>query len=1117
MRRTPVLLIMLLVVSLVLLPADSNIAANALPPSWAPYLWLAWPIGVLLAIPLIFWEVRKSRRVARDGDSDLPGSGAGDSSAGESPAGWAGRFVRVVDRRFRFSGFDRRYRDFVAGGLRYIDLKGLATVGFYTPELDEVFVDLSLTPSPPHDVPPGVLSDAPTASLHRHLLSDFLDRPEAAVLVVVGGPGMGKTSLLLHNVWQLCRVHRGRRRTVPILLYLRDHVSRILAHPDVGLAEIVRDTLGDQAVAEPQGWLEWHLVHGDCVVHLDGLDEVAAQDDRRALADWVERQVVRFSKNDYVITSRPHGYQTARINGATVLRMLRMTDCQADHFVGRWYRAFELAVERYNKQDSGIEAAAARAGAAARDLLERLAKAPALYDLTANPMLLTMIMNVHRFRGGLPGSRVDLYDEICKVMLGRRQEAKKIPVVLAVDKKETVLGCLAFEMMRRHVRDLREADAFAVIEPTLRRVSDELSAPDFLVDVSVGGFLVERENGLYAFAHQTFQEYLAAAHIREKGLVDVLIAAVDDVWWRETTLLYAARSDADPIVRACLDSDSVIALSLAFDCEAQSSEIAPRLRDRLKRLLRSALDPDTGQQRRRLMAGVMVTRHLRQSATTTGVSRICAQPVTTSLYRLFLMDTQSQPWDEPWLREPGDGQPIRGVYGREAAAFTRWANTVAGGERVCRLPTHAEIDDPVVHRAIVASTQQSGDDVSVWVRDDTPGADLELWTSAAGVHPYTVDGELLAQHVTGDVDRLRATLACLLLLESAILLPALARTHAIAVASASPLRGDSAIGLTCALRLAGELDQTLNLTRTLDLVGQLDTYQPRGRTRGRGDDLPRAIATSHTILPSTDGPAARLVRSDPHAQDTASASDSARGAALAGELIREFIRMMRTARAAIGQHDPAHVLAVDHALEAGIDLAHAFAALLRDTGTHEVTLPRAIAKHPVLARVDLPDHGIDLFLGTLLSRVVRGVTDNVGLVQRRDVSDEIAQLVIAATGIAATKHVVSPDTLAETLGRALEQLRARPEPPDRPRSAWAPAEVANRLESIALPVFTWQRTMTPADATAIRMAVLCLAVECDDDEHLAALLREIAAGVTLLERRTDGQAALTETIALAIV
>ncbi|MEU7661934.1 hypothetical protein AB0B60_26120, partial [Streptomyces lincolnensis] len=31
----------------------------------------------------------------------------------------------------------------------------------------------------------------------------------------------------------------------------------------------------------------------------------------------------------------------------------------------------------------------------------------------ANPLLLTMIANVHRYRGQLPGSRAELYAEMC--------------------------------------------------------------------------------------------------------------------------------------------------------------------------------------------------------------------------------------------------------------------------------------------------------------------------------------------------------------------------------------------------------------------------------------------------------------------------------------------------------------------------------------------------------------------------------------------------------------------------------------------------------------------------------------------------------------------------------
>ena len=70
--------------------------------------------------------------------------------------------------------------------------------------------------------------------------------------------------------------------------------------------------------------------------------------------------------------------------------------------------------------------AQARAAAGADNLVRRLEQVPALYDLTVNPLLLTMIVNIHRFRGALPDSRTDLYAEICQVMLGRRQDAKNL-------------------------------------------------------------------------------------------------------------------------------------------------------------------------------------------------------------------------------------------------------------------------------------------------------------------------------------------------------------------------------------------------------------------------------------------------------------------------------------------------------------------------------------------------------------------------------------------------------------------------------------------------------------------------------------------------------------------
>ena len=91
-------------------------------------------------------------------------------------------------------------------------------------------------------------------------------------------------------------------------------------------------------------------------------------------------------------------------------------------------------------------------------------------------------------------------------------------------------------------------------------------------------------------------------------------------------------------------------------------------------------------------------------------------------------------------------------------------------------------------------------------------------------------------------------------------------------------------------------------------------------------------------------------------------------------------------------------------------------------------------------------------------------------------------------------------------------------PPDAAAlSPWA-YQVVSNLEKTALPIFTRQQPLTSDTATALRLAALCLAAEADacDANLLGNTFREIAAGVTLLERRANGQTRPTEMIILAI-
>jgi hypothetical protein len=75
MRHRPAVVPALLaLIALVLLPAISNVEANALPAQWAPYLWIAWPVGLLLAAPLVYLEIRQWRQGPRSGSERGPAS-----------------------------------------------------------------------------------------------------------------------------------------------------------------------------------------------------------------------------------------------------------------------------------------------------------------------------------------------------------------------------------------------------------------------------------------------------------------------------------------------------------------------------------------------------------------------------------------------------------------------------------------------------------------------------------------------------------------------------------------------------------------------------------------------------------------------------------------------------------------------------------------------------------------------------------------------------------------------------------------------------------------------------------------------------------------------------------
>ncbi|MFI0485667.1 NACHT domain-containing protein [Actinomadura sp. 9N215] len=508
---------------------------------------------------------------------------------------------------------------------------GLVTQAEFVLRTRQVYVDVMLQPKPVTDtVTDTGIGAVPSAPGQRDSLASFLT--PGRVLAVLGAAGSGKTTLARYTALELAE-KRWRRRLLPVLLYLRDQAEAIRTGEPENLAPIAAAApwLGGAIPAE---WLERRLARGQCVVLLDGLDEVADADDRRRVVRWVEDQISRYPGNTFVVTSRPLGYKDNRLSSADVLQVQRFTSGQIRAFLHAWYRAIEHRSRQGDAQE--IDRIAARD---ADDLFQRISGRPALYDLAANPMLLTMIANVHRYRAGsLPRSRASLYEEMCQVLLHRRQEAKNLRDTdlegLSGERKERIIQELAWHMMRNHLRDIPVAQAERAIRDVLQRTAPNLTPEAFLSHVRRSGLLLEHQHGQYSFAHLTLQEYLAAALVPgHASRRQVLVENVGDPWWRETTLLWAARADASPVVEACLAARTVATLNLAYACASEARELDPVLRADLDRLLNTThSDPAEV----RLLNGVAATRALQDTrALDNSGTRICAHPVPDNLWTRY--------------------------------------------------------------------------------------------------------------------------------------------------------------------------------------------------------------------------------------------------------------------------------------------------------------------------------------------------------------------------------------------------------------------------------------------------------------------------------------------------
>src|SRR5262249_22040260 len=129
-------------------------------------------------------------------------------------------------------------------------------------------------------------------------------------IVVLGGPGSGKTTLFEYMALQIAQRKDGYPRLLPIFYRIRHFDEDRRNAPGKDFWECLHAHCAARLnLALPMGFFRKEISGDGVLLLLDGLDEVPSEARRGELVDCVDHLVQPLSaKSRVLVSSRPHDY-----------------------------------------------------------------------------------------------------------------------------------------------------------------------------------------------------------------------------------------------------------------------------------------------------------------------------------------------------------------------------------------------------------------------------------------------------------------------------------------------------------------------------------------------------------------------------------------------------------------------------------------------------------------------------------------------------------------------------------------------------------------------------------------------------------------------------------------
>jgi formylglycine-generating enzyme required for sulfatase activity len=393
-------------------------------------------------------------------------------------------------------------------------------------------------------------------------------------LVILGGPGAGKTTLMQ---WLLLKYAYGQmkeelgEKLIPIFIALRSLES------GQSVDDLLVEVLKYHHFKKGDNFIRKQMEKGKCLLIFDGMDEIVDDTTRKKfIHDICNTYGNLYGKSRILITSRTEGYPNDPFPGSFREREI-----------------LDLDMEQVRNFIHGVLKQEDRPGG----LIQQIEKSEGLKKFATNPLMLSLLTFVYQESyQKLPNDRVKVYDKCMQLMLQDRDSSKGIYEYrnkFDPDDKDLLLRKLAFHYALKEKWWFSEEELLENWKENLPTNLKESDLKKLLKEVCNANGILKHLFGKYiSFLHRTFQEYYAAKEMWQQEQIlftkenkDIYPQMAKKERHEITLFLVGMLEDASQFIKEILS----IGPHLALECLVYAKRVEDKIVNKVIRYILTEL------------------------------------------------------------------------------------------------------------------------------------------------------------------------------------------------------------------------------------------------------------------------------------------------------------------------------------------------------------------------------------------------------------------------------------------------------------------------------------------------------------------------------------------------